>query len=85
MKKLLLLVALAACVPQAALDQCTTQIKVNRNHSLNVALPVEARLIAEDCEDAFAAELYLLDGTKLPAHCVTRMVERDALPAGYSE
>ena len=85
MKKLLLLVALLACVPQAALDQCSKQIKVNRIHSLNEALPVEARLIAEDCEDAFAAELYLLDGTKLPPHCVVRMIEREDLPAGYEQ
>lgn len=83
MRKLLILFVLVACVPSQALIQCQTQMAVNRIHSQDALLPPEARDIAADAEDGWAAELYLLDGTRLPSHVEERMAARGKLPLGY--
>lgn len=73
------------CVPVQALVQAKAQMDVNRGHSQDVGLPEPARLIAEDAEDAFAAQLYLLDGTRMPSHVEDRIRARGDLPEGYDK
>ena len=54
---------LAGCVPTAALVQAAAQRDVNAGHAADDDLPVEALAVAADAEDAWAAQLYLLDGS----------------------
>lgn len=75
----------AGCVPEQALIQAATQRDVNGAHALDEDLPVEARAIGADAEDAFSAQLYLLDGTKMPPHVIERMRARGDLPEDYRE
>ena len=74
---------LGGCVPQAALLQAATQRDVNAGHATDEGLPLEARQIGADAEDAFSAQLYLLDGTKLAPAVEARMRARGDLPEGY--
>ena len=66
-----------------AVKQAETEQAVNRGHSDDESLPREARLIATDNYDAWSAQLYNLNGTRLPADVVRRLQRRGTLPADY--
>lgn len=83
---LLVLVACAlflGCVSPAAIQQCVDQLKFNTYHWNNETLPMESRLIAVKNADAWAAQRYTLDGTKLPKDVEDRLREQDRLPKDY--
>ncbi len=85
MRYLITLALLLGCVPAQAIKQARIEVAVNTGHAGDTALPPVARLIAQDSLDAWAAQLYLLDGTELPAATVARLTSRGHLPAGYGE
>ena len=85
MRKLLILFVLVACVPAQAIKQCEVEQLVAQQHQANDALPVEARLLAEDNEDAWAAQNYILNGTRLSPAVETRLTEAGRLPEGYAK
>ena len=81
---LVLLIALCSgCVSAAAIKQAEIEQAVNRGHSGDNYLSREARLIGEDNYDAWSAQLYNLNGTRLPADVVKRLKGRGQLPDGY--
>lgn len=73
------------CISPAALKQCKDQIGFNTNHWNNASLPMESRLIGAKNADAWAAQLYNLDGTKLPDDVVHRLKKAGRLPEDYVE